>query len=267
LRTKGQYASSYGWTPLHVAAIADRAPIAKLLLAAAPMSTRDARANSTPLHYADGTECEMTALLLACNAGPRRKDGDSDTLDLAKKKDRGSGQVVKRLSIVARNNGTRRTRTVSDYAVVLNAVSECGYAEQSVSLDRAASRVIWFNVTRAPGEVNFPVRIKPPSPEVLLRLIGCRCNAVSTSGGLSGFVLLNSNGVGERLVGVCHIRSSVRRSGRFDACGGTGRSDGGPATRPAAPEAASRFLAWRGVKFRRGCGPELGRCAVGGRRR
>ena len=96
---KGQYASSHGWTPLHVAAIADRAPIAKLLLdRGADVNAADARGKFTPLHYAAWNgNAEMTALLLACNADRDAKDGEQRTpLDLAKKK--GQAGVAKLLN-------------------------------------------------------------------------------------------------------------------------------------------------------------------------
>jgi ankyrin repeat protein len=95
---KGQHASSYGWTPLHVAAISDRVPIAKLLLdRGTDVNAADARGKFTALHYAAWNgNAEMTALLLARNAGRDAKDGEQRTpLDLAKKK--GHAAVVKLL--------------------------------------------------------------------------------------------------------------------------------------------------------------------------
>ena len=93
---KGQYASSYGWTPLHLAAISDRVSIAKLLLdGGADVNAADARGKFTPLHYAAwNRNAEMAVLLLAWNAERDAKDGEQRTpLDLAKKK--GHAAVVK----------------------------------------------------------------------------------------------------------------------------------------------------------------------------
>jgi len=164
--------------------------------------------------------------------------------------------IVEEVSIVARNNGDADgTRTVSITLLFLMRCRNADDAEQSVSSTGPQVASSGSMSHEAAPRVNFPFALNLRRPEVLLRLIGCRCKCRKQSGGLSGFVLLTRARRGEVLS--CRCAHSCRASG------GPGRLRGVAVALDQATEdgnttassrrRASRFLPGEVRSCRRGC--------------